>query len=129
MLLLSHCNLADAFYRARDERLYDYLTLEEGMATHSSSLAWRIPWTEQPAGLQSMGLKSQTRLKPLTMHARVLTSRSVVNRYLSTLLLTFLIIGLPAPHPHPTPLIVQEGTPSGSIHFTPEEINPLAFCL
>ena len=28
---------------------------EEGMATHSSILAWRIPWTEQPGGLQSMG--------------------------------------------------------------------------
>ena len=29
--------------------------LEEGMATHSSTLAWRIPWTEEPGGLQSMG--------------------------------------------------------------------------
>ena len=29
--------------------------LEEGMATHSSILAWEIPWTEEPAGLQSMG--------------------------------------------------------------------------
>ena len=29
--------------------------LEEGMATHSSILAWRIPWTEEPAGLQSIG--------------------------------------------------------------------------
>ena len=29
--------------------------LEEGMATHSSSLAWRIPWTAEPGGLQSMG--------------------------------------------------------------------------
>ena len=28
--------------------------LEEGMATHSSVLAWRIPWTEEPGGLQSM---------------------------------------------------------------------------
>ena len=28
---------------------------EEGMATHSSTLAWRIPWTEEPGGLQSMG--------------------------------------------------------------------------
>ena len=30
--------------------------LEEGMATHSSILAWRIPWTEEPGRLQSMGL-------------------------------------------------------------------------
>ena len=29
--------------------------LEEGMATHSSVLSWRIPWTEEPDGLQSMG--------------------------------------------------------------------------
>ena len=29
--------------------------LEKGMATHSSFLAWRIPWTEEPGGLQSMG--------------------------------------------------------------------------
>ena len=29
-------------------------SLEEGMATHSSSLAWRIPWTEEPGGLQSI---------------------------------------------------------------------------
>ena len=31
--------------------------LEEDMATHSSILAWRIPWTEEPAGLQSIGLQ------------------------------------------------------------------------
>ena len=30
-------------------------TLEEGMGTHSSILAWRIPWTEEPGGLQSIG--------------------------------------------------------------------------
>ena len=29
--------------------------LEEGVATHSSILAWEIPWTEEPGGLQSMG--------------------------------------------------------------------------
>ena len=29
--------------------------LEEEMATHSSLLSWRIPWTEEPGGLQSMG--------------------------------------------------------------------------
>ena len=31
--------------------------LEEGMATHSSIFAWRIPWTEEPSGLQSMSLQ------------------------------------------------------------------------
>ena len=34
--------------------------LEKKMATHSSILAWRIPWTEEPRGLQSTGLQSQT---------------------------------------------------------------------
>ena len=32
-------------------------TLEEGMATHSSIHVWEIPWTEEPGGLQSMGLR------------------------------------------------------------------------
>ena len=31
--------------------------LEKGMATHTSILAWKIPWTEEPRGLQSMGLQ------------------------------------------------------------------------
>ena len=34
--------------------------LEEGMATQSSVLAWRIPWTEEPGQLQSVELQSQT---------------------------------------------------------------------
>ena len=36
--------------------------LEKDMTTHSSILAWGIPWTEGPDGLQSMGSQSQTRL-------------------------------------------------------------------
>jgi len=35
-------------------------SLEEEMATHSSILAWRIPWTEEPHRLQSIGSQSQT---------------------------------------------------------------------
>ena len=31
--------------------------LEKGMATHSSVLTWRIPWTEEPGGLESLGLQ------------------------------------------------------------------------
>ena len=34
--------------------------LEKGMATHSSILAWEIPWTEEPGGLQSTGSQSRT---------------------------------------------------------------------
>jgi len=33
--------------------------LEKGMAMHSSNLAWRIPWTEESGGLQSMGLRAK----------------------------------------------------------------------
>ena len=33
-------------------------TLEKEVATHSSILAWKIPWAEEPGGLQSMGLQS-----------------------------------------------------------------------
>ena len=40
--------------------------LEKEMATHSSTLAWRIPWREEPGRLQSMGLQSQTRLSDFT---------------------------------------------------------------
>ena len=37
--------------------------LEREMAAHSPILAWRIPWTEEPGGLQSMGSQSLTRLR------------------------------------------------------------------
>ena len=43
--------------------------LEAGMATRSSSLAWRSPWTEEPGGLQSMGLQGQTQLKQLSTYS------------------------------------------------------------
>ena len=44
--------------------------LEEEMETHSSILAWRIPWTEEPGGLQSTGWqKSWTRLSTHALRA------------------------------------------------------------
>ena len=42
------------------------LLLEKEMATHSSILAWRIPGTEEPSGLPSMGSQSRTQLKRLS---------------------------------------------------------------
>ena len=42
--------------------------LEKGTATHFSSLAWRIPWTEEPVGCFA---NSQTRLKGLSTHAHI----------------------------------------------------------
>ena len=41
--------------------------LEKEMATHSSTLAWKIPWTEKPGRLQSVVTKSQTRLSNFTI--------------------------------------------------------------
>ena len=41
--------------------------LGEEVATPSGTLAWKIPWTEEPGGLQSMGSESQTQLKQLSM--------------------------------------------------------------
>ena len=40
----------------------DILVKEKVMAPHSSTLAWKIPWVEEPGRLQSMGLLSQARL-------------------------------------------------------------------
>ena len=40
---------------------------EKGMATHSSIFAWRIPWTEEPDGLQSMGCKELYMTGQLTL--------------------------------------------------------------
>ena len=40
--------------------------LEEEMATHSRTLVWEIPWTEEPGGPQSIGLQSRTQLKQLS---------------------------------------------------------------
>ena len=43
-----------------------YIFVEQEMATHSSILVWKIPWTEQPGGLQSVESQSQTRLSTHT---------------------------------------------------------------
>ena len=42
------------------------MCVTKAMATHSSTLAWKIPWTEEPGGLQSMGSQSQARLSDFT---------------------------------------------------------------
>ena len=43
--------------------------LGKGMATHSSILAWEVPQTEEPGGLQSMGSQESDRTEPLSTHA------------------------------------------------------------
>ena len=44
-----------AMWETRVQSLGREDPLEKGMATQSSTLAWKIPWTEEPGGLQSMG--------------------------------------------------------------------------
>ena len=44
-------------WETRDPSLGQEDTLEKAMAPHSSTLAWKIPWTEEPGGLESMGHK------------------------------------------------------------------------
>ena len=52
--------------RSRVSYTYPHKQLEKAMAPHSSSLAWRIPWTEEPGRLQSMRSQSWTRLSDFT---------------------------------------------------------------
>ena len=53
--------------------------LEKGMAAHSSILTWRLPWAEEPGGLQSMGvLKNQTLLSDSHTHTHTLTHTQTI---------------------------------------------------
>ena len=52
--------------------------LEEGMATLSSIVAWRIPWTEEPGRLQCMGSQIWTQLKQLSRHAHTCSETSLI---------------------------------------------------
>ena len=54
--------------------LKEKVLLEKEMATHSNSLAWRILWTEEPGGLQSMGLQGVAKKKKKKKKEKVLTS-------------------------------------------------------
>ena len=47
----------DSIFKSRDITLPTKVCLVKTMATHSSTLAWKIPWTEEPGRLQSMGLR------------------------------------------------------------------------
>ena len=49
--------------------------LEKGMATHPSILAWRIPWTEEPRGLQSMGSKRVRHHRMTNIHTQITKMR------------------------------------------------------
>ena len=70
--------------------------LEKEMATHSSILAWRIPWVEEPGRWQAMGLqKSQTQLSDQT----AITKPLVASLILKTILWQFASVQLSFPFP------------------------------
>ena len=51
-----------AMWETQVRSLFQEDPLEKGMTIHSTILAWRIPWTEEPGKLQSVGSQSQTQL-------------------------------------------------------------------
>ena len=60
---------------------YTGRSLEKSMATHSSILAWRIQWTEEPGGLQSIESQSRTQMKRLSMHACIYYFKNLESNY------------------------------------------------
>ena len=56
--------------------------LEKEMATHSSSLAWKSPWTEEPGGLQSMGLQERDTTEATKHHYHQLIQEKNLPRIL-----------------------------------------------
>ena len=74
--------------------------LEEEMATHSSFFAWRIPWTEGPGGLQSMGLQSDA------------TEQLTLSLFFPHFLHQWCVcVNLPVPPSHPFPHSVHTFVP------------------
>ena len=61
------CLFLDKARETRVQSLRQEDSLEKGMAMHSSSLAWRIPWTEEPSGLQVMGSQRVRHVEQLTL--------------------------------------------------------------
>ena len=59
--------------------------LEKEMATHSSILAWKIPWTEEPSRLQSMGSKESDMIEQLPFHYIYIVN-ILISRYVDSLL-------------------------------------------
>ena len=67
--------------------------LEKEMTTHSSILAWKIPWTEKPVGYSPWGHKSQTRLSKKTTNyfLHLLVSLKVLSKILRRQSLTLIV--------------------------------------
>ena len=86
--------------------------LEKGMATYSSILAWRIPWTEEPGGLQFMGFQRVRHNKGDLAHTYVYIHPGYGHRDDQN---TALSLKNPSPHHIPTPQ-VQDRTSNRPVH-------------
>ena len=78
---------------------FHFHALEKEMATHSSILSWRIPGTEEPGGLPSMGSQTQTRLMRLSssssiQEGRVNPGQCAINPALTTSVLKYSTVSL-----------------------------------
>ena len=130
--------------------------LEEEMAAHSSILAWGIPWTEEPSGLQSTGSQKAGTTKqqqahpspkpcallPTRCHPRCQTLQTSPHRpsfgttdlkQTTVRLCLVYLLGLPpSPHPAPSSLVLSGGytplntCPSKSSQAPPASSNPLS---
>ena len=89
--------------------------MKDGMATHSSTLAWKIPWTEEPGGLQSIGFQSQTRLKQLGKHTCYIPETNTI-LYIKCILIFKMMLKNIIP-------IIESKTTDGYNHFKSTFIN------
>ena len=67
-------------YKFHPKKHHLFFSLEKSTVTHSSVLAWRIPWTEEAGGPSYLGLQSRTRLKQLSMNAPLLLDVKLLPR-------------------------------------------------
>ena len=61
--------------------LYSYVTVEQIMATHSSILAWKTPWTEDLLGYSPWGRTEWDRTEGLNMHAKICKAYYIVENH------------------------------------------------
>ena len=89
---------------------------EKGVATHSRILAWRIPWTEEPGGLQFMGFQRVRHNRSDLAHTYVYVHPGYWHTDDQN---TTLSLKNPSPHHIPTPQ-VQDRTSNRPVHYTQE---------
>ena len=82
--------------------------LEKEMATHSSSLAWKNPWTEEPDGLQSMGSQRVGCDWAIDMNEKLFYNVVLISAQQLSRLYVYIylpsLLDVPSPNPYPTPL-------------------------